>query len=226
MSKVQAAGTFPAICAIIRSLMKLVFLMIIASYASLFAQQAPNDVVCPDDHSYTGLRENWTFGFSIVIPENLRGYWNSPSCHKTSDGCACMGDHGTVIPLSTRRGNRGNQIEFYAELDSSEEHTLSALVEQHLARLKTRPTLQRSIRYGLAGLSAQRVVAYYYDREQKARVVEDFIVALRGGTAYDLYLHTSEANYPHDLGIFNRLLRSFTLTKGEYNDTVPVIRRR
>src|SRR6267143_351140 len=56
---------------------------------------------CPDDKTYTGTYRNIVFGFSIVIPAGLKGYWNSARCAPDEKyGCVCMGDHGRFIPLS------------------------------------------------------------------------------------------------------------------------------
>ena len=56
--------------------------------------------LCPDQKVYTGKYRNRFYGFSIVIPAGLKGYWNSARCVKTGEGCVCMSDHGRVIPLS------------------------------------------------------------------------------------------------------------------------------
>ena len=203
-----------------RLLCAFTLLICVAALAQPSNPRADNSVSCPDDHPYTGLRENWTFGFTIVIPENLKGHWNSAACHKGSDGCTCMGDHGTLIPLVTGAQDFGRQIEFYAELDSSDEHNLARLVTKWLrspresAREHTK--IQKRTSYRLGGLNAERVVIRYYDPGLKAWYIEDFVVALRDGTVYTPYLRTLPMNYAQDLLLFNRILATFTLTKGEY----------
>lgn len=57
--------------------------------------------VCPDQQTYTGEYRNLIYGFSIIIPRGLKGYWNSARCAPDEEyGCVCMGDHGRFIPLS------------------------------------------------------------------------------------------------------------------------------
>src|SRR6478672_8790082 len=56
---------------------------------------------CPDQKTYTGKYRNWVYGFSIIIPAGLKGYWNSARCAPDEKyGCVCTGDHGRFIPLS------------------------------------------------------------------------------------------------------------------------------
>jgi hypothetical protein len=56
---------------------------------------------CPDQRAWTGRYRNYVYGFSIVIPRGLKGYWNSARCAPDEKyGCVCMGDHGRFIPLS------------------------------------------------------------------------------------------------------------------------------
>src|SRR5437868_11436651 len=56
---------------------------------------------CPDQKVYTGKYRNIVYGFSIIIPAGLKGYWNSARCAPDEKyGCVCMGDHGRFIPLS------------------------------------------------------------------------------------------------------------------------------
>src|SRR5438105_15941925 len=56
---------------------------------------------CPDDKTYTGRYRNLNYGFSIVIPAGLKGYWNSARCAPDEKySCVCFPDHGRFIPLS------------------------------------------------------------------------------------------------------------------------------
>jgi hypothetical protein len=41
---------------------------------------------CPDEKIYTGEYRNWRFGFTIVIPADLKGHWNSLGCSQTDEG--------------------------------------------------------------------------------------------------------------------------------------------
>src|SRR5580704_2464493 len=54
---------------------------------------------CPDEVPITGWYRNYSYGFSIIIPAGLKGFWNSARCIKDGGDCVCMGDHGTYIPI-------------------------------------------------------------------------------------------------------------------------------
>ncbi|MFG6485587.1 hypothetical protein ACG04R_02825 [Roseateles sp. BYS78W] len=58
------------------------------------------DVGCADERPTTGRYRNYSYGFTVVIPKGLEGWWNSARCvPQTPDGCICMGDHGRSLPL-------------------------------------------------------------------------------------------------------------------------------
>ncbi|WP_027360800.1 hypothetical protein [Desulforegula conservatrix] len=74
----------------------------------LFAATA--HAACPDEIPSLGKYRNYSFGFSILIPQGLKGFWNSAACIQEADGsCLCMSDHGRIIPLKN-----DNTIEIYA----------------------------------------------------------------------------------------------------------------
>ncbi len=68
----------------------------------------------------------------------------------------------------------------------------------------------------IVGLKGQRVVVRYYDKKIKKWIIEDFIELLRGDLEYSLDLETGEDAYRHDRLVFNAIVASFALTKGEY----------
>jgi hypothetical protein len=35
---------------------------------------------CPDDKAWTGEYRSYSYGFTIVIPRGLKGFWNSARC--------------------------------------------------------------------------------------------------------------------------------------------------
>jgi hypothetical protein len=85
-------------------------LLLVATLLASAAVQA-SDALCPDDRATTGLYRNYSYGFTVVIPRGLEGWWNSPACVPgPPEGCVCMGDHGRDVPL---RG--GGSISIYAD---------------------------------------------------------------------------------------------------------------
>jgi hypothetical protein len=173
---------------------------------------------CPDADRWTGKYTNHSYGFSIMIPERLEGYWNSARCVNGTDGCVCMSDHGRIIPLTPEPHERDRHIEAYAgyavDLDAP---TVAFEVNKRLEYIRQRSrTHSLKIRSRsslvLASLPAQRVVVRYYDETLKAWVVEDFIEALRNGVEYSLDLRTKEMSYEPDRRVFDSVVESFILT--------------
>src|SRR6266436_3113221 len=87
-----------------KTLAAILSLTVVGLFADSNAQtpkRAGPESPCPDDKTYTGAYRNPQYGFSIVIPAGLKGYWNSARCAPDEKyGCVCMGDHGRFIPLS------------------------------------------------------------------------------------------------------------------------------
>jgi hypothetical protein len=194
---------------------------------ALFATANPNDYiqgnsvssfpVCPDNVSSSGKYENDYFGFSIVIPKNLEGLWNSAPC--SLDGCACMSDHGRIIPLDEALSKSTRFIEVFAAGNAEPDTTLAMEVNNHLEWMKRRSVagtvaiLSRS-NIVVGRRAGQRVIARYFDKNEKTWFIEDFIEVLRQGVEYSLYLRTKESKYKKDLKIFNEVVASFALTGG------------
>lgn len=201
------------------------------SAASLFSQQqrrveSRNDVAssCPDTVEWTGKYVNYSYGFSVVIPEGFKGVWNSARCVAGPDGCTCMSDHGRIIPLSSGNAKLERYIEIYAgyaaELD---EPSVKAEVEEHAKWIKERSregsvsVLKQSTML-LARLNAERVVVRYYDKKLDSWMIEDFVETLRwGDVEYSVYLRTTDQEYEHDRQILERLLGSFALRRSKSN---------
>jgi hypothetical protein len=176
---------------------------------------------CPDARAWTGKYQNYSYGFSIVIPQGLRGFWNSAGCIENSDGCTCMSDHGRIIPLGSepREDEPERHIEAYAGYAA---HiypvVLSEAVKSHLDRIRERSRdksmkIRKRVRVTVAGLNGQRFVVRYFAVKSQTWMVEDFIELLRGDVEYDLYLRTPEGNYEHDQSVFDNVIASFRLTK-------------
>jgi hypothetical protein len=171
---------------------------------------------CPDDRAWSGKYRNYSYGFSIVIPKNLKGFWNSPACVANSDGCVCMQDHGRIIPLSDERDGPDRLMEAYAgNLDNS---TLVQAVKSELGSIresgrKNSFHIRKRFPIQLSGRKGERVVVRYFDGKANQWMIEDFVELLRGGVEYSLYLRTPEGTYEHDRRIFDTLIASFVFTK-------------
>jgi hypothetical protein len=176
---------------------------------------------CPDRVAWSGRYDNHSYGFSIVIPANLQGYWNSAACVDATDGCTCMSDHGRIIPLSTERDGPERHIEAYAGF--AIEPTLRQETNQHLRSIQ-----QRSRAHGLgvrkrsntriAGLNGERMLMRYYDLELKSWRVEEFIELRRDDVEYSLCLDTTQQAYEQDRIVFNAVVASFARTDEKYGE--------
>ncbi|HXP46282.1 MAG TPA: hypothetical protein VN810_03335 [Terriglobales bacterium] len=165
---------------------------------------------------------NYSYGFSVVIPKGLKGFWNSAVCVSGPDGCTCMSDHGRIIPLTAEPYEPERHIEVYAGYAADlDEPTVEQEVDKRLGwiRESSREGSVRVLRQSsttLAGLKSQRVVVRYYDKKLNQLMVEDFVEALRrGDVEYSLYLRTSENAYDHDRKVFDNVIGTFTLRKLE-----------
>lgn len=176
---------------------------------------------CPDTHGWTGKYENFSYGFSIVIPEGYQGFWNSATCgnDKADGSCVCMSDHGRVIPLSAEPYEPERHIEAYAshgaELD---EPSVAEGIAHWLGYLKKRSVkgallVRRRSEITIDGVRGERVVVRYYHRRLKRWFVEDLVELLKGGDEFTLYLHTPRKSYANDRRIFEGVVASFEFAK-------------
>lgn len=187
-------------------------------------QNSEHSAECPDDHPWTGTYENYNYHFVVVIPQNLKGYWNSAACSKGADGCTCMQDHGRIIPLASEPHEPERHIEVYAGYSTVDEDTRRSPLEQEVEdalrwiRKRTADNkieIRRNSRYRIAGLEGRRIVVRYFDKELRRWQIEDRVEVLRGEVKYSLYLRTREEHFRQDLPIFTAVLSSFTLRNPE-----------
>jgi hypothetical protein len=189
--------------------------MVACTAAPATPQIIPRDMqaqVCPDERSYTGKYRNYVFGFSIIIPTGLKGYWNSARCAPDERyGCVCMGDHGRFIPLSETVG-----MEAFVGWQMESEWTLRDYENDKVAQLKQKQGVEKvrvmSSKYvGLGRVKARRFTVQF--SENKRRVVIDSIVALYKGVEYELILYTVADRYQKDRREFEKLVASWKLTR-------------
>ena len=167
---------------------------------------------CPDELEWTGRYRNYVFGFSVVIPAGLKGYWNSVRCaHDEQYGCVCMNDHGRYIPLSDDA-----HIEIFVGYQMESEWSVRDDERQEIYSLRTdkdkqQVTVTRSKWVRLGSLRARRFEARYL-RNGKPTIT-DHIVALYHGVEYELILVTLPARYDADRRQFEKIISSWRLTR-------------
>ena len=167
---------------------------------------------CPDERAWTGRYRNYVFGFSLLIPRGLKGYWNSPRCAPDEKyGCICMNDHGRFIPLSSDAHIEafvGYQMEPDWSVRDHERQAVSFLTDD---KQNQHVTVVRSQWFRLGTLRTRRFEARY-SRNNKP-VITDHIVALYKGVEYELILVTSPGRYAADQRQFKRIIASWRLTR-------------
>jgi hypothetical protein len=196
--------------------------LFLLSHAVAGSQQATRvqDAACPDTRSWTGRYVNYSYGFTVVIPHNVKGFWNSARCVSGSDGCTCMSDHGRIIPLSAEPYEPERHIEVYAGYAADlDDPTVRQAVNKTLGSIRQRGradsvTVLKQSNVTLATLKARRVVVRYFDDKLNTWMIEDFVEALRSHhIEYSVYLRTREEAYKRDLRVFDSVVNSFRLRK-------------
>lgn len=169
---------------------------------------------CPDQRAWTGRYRNYVFGFSLVIPRGLKGYWNSARCAPDKKyGCICLNDHGRFIPLSSDAyisAFVGYQMEPDWSLHEHEQQAVSFLTDD---KQNQHVTVVRSRWFRLGSLRTRRFEARYL-KENKP-MITDHIVALYKGVEYELVLVTSPDRYAADRRQFERIIATWRLTPRE-----------
>ena len=167
---------------------------------------------CPDERAWTGRYRNYVFGFSLVIPRGLKGYWNSPRCAPDEKvGCVCMNDHGRFIPLSSDAHVEafvGYQMEPDWSVREHERQAVSFLTDD---KQNQHVTVVRSRWFRLGTLRTRRFEARFLRNNQPT--ITDHIVALYKGVEYELILVTSPGRYAADRRQFERIIASWGLTR-------------
>ncbi len=156
------------------------------------------------------MYRNYVYGFSIVIPRGLKGYWNSARCAPDEKyGCVCMGDHGCFIPLSTDASIEafvGYQMEPEWSLGDHERQAVSFLTDD---KQNQQVHVVRSGWSRLGHLRARRFEARFLKNNKP--MITDYIIALHKGVEYELILRTLPERYRRDRIQFEKMIASWTL---------------
>ena len=191
--------------------------LIITSLASNAQSQAkPGKATstepCPDQKTYTGKYRNWGFGFSIIIPAGLKGYWNSARCVPDEKvGCVCMGDHGRFIPLSDQA-----HIEAFVGYEMEPEWSAIEYENDEIASLRREQEIKqvnvlRSRWIRMGRLRARRFAVQYIEKNQD--VMMEHIIALYQGVEYELIFRTLADRYQTDRKQFEKVIASWRLAR-------------
>jgi hypothetical protein len=166
---------------------------------------------CPDQKTNTGKYRNWVYGFSIIIPAGLKGYWNSARCAPDDRyGCVCMGDHGRFIPLSEDASIDavvGHQLEDEWSVRDYENDEVSNLRQKQGVE---RVTVLSSGWIRLGRLKGRRFAVQF--NEKNKDVVIDHVIALHKGVEYELILRTLPERYQRDRRQLEKVIESWRLT--------------
>lgn len=166
---------------------------------------------CPDERTYTGRYRNIVFGFSIIIPAGLKGYWNSARCAPDEKyDCICMGDHGRIIPLSDE-----SAMNAFVGWQMESEWTLRDHENDEIRYLKHKQGVNQvrvlSSKPGRLGRVRARRFIVRFSENNKSVVIEH-IIALHKGVEYELILQTVPKRYRKDRRQFDKLVASWKLT--------------
>ncbi len=174
-------------------------------------RKASSAEVCPDQKVYTGKYRNLVYGFSIIIPTGLKGYWNSAKCAPDEKyGCVCMGDHGRFIPLSDDASIEalvGYQMEDEWSVTDYEIHEISNLRQK---RDVEQVKVLSSTWIRLGRLKGRKFAVQFSEKNKDVMV--DHIIALHKGVEYELILRTTAERYQTDLREFEKVIANWKLT--------------
>jgi hypothetical protein len=191
----------------------LLIIVILAPVAKSQAKRAGSGSAgaCPDQKTYTGRYRNWVYGFSIIIPAGLKGYWNSARCAPDEKyGCVCMGDHGRFIPLSADAS-----IEAFVGYEMEDAWSVKDYEKDEVSNLRQKQGIEQvkvlsSKLIRLGNLKGRRFVVQFTEKHKE--VVVDHIIALHEGVKYELILRTFADRYQRDRQEFEKVRASWRLT--------------
>lgn len=199
MNSTQVTSSFVAI------------LIILGIVQSLPAQTKKTKPLCPDEKTYTGKYRNRAYGFSLVIPRGLQGYWNSSACEPDEKyGCICMTDHGRYIPLANDA-----VIEAFAGYQMEPDWSASDQEKSKIALLRDNNAYEQvevisSNQFQRGRLQGRRLVVSYVSNGK--RLMQDQIFAARQGVEYELMLNTTTERFQADEAQFEKVIASWKLT--------------
>lgn len=184
---------------------------VLASWLAVVATEVlAADAPCP--RPARGPYTNYSYGFSLVIPDGMVGNWNSAVCAPDAESpgsCICMGDHGREIPLNDGGvisvhafyANGSLQSDLYQDLRQFEGASDGARIE--IGKLGTQL---------FHGLPAYRYIATKR-LDQVVVVREAVLTHMRSGVAVLIYIEGPEPQYLLHRRAYTSILKSWRASR-------------
>ena len=196
--------------------MILLGLLFLAGFGSAQARHmlVEDKVRCPDEIATTGYYRNYSYGFSILIPRGLKGFWNSARCVKDKQDCVCMGDHGRFFPVD---GYSYLQIFVTAQNFETMKETVDYEVESRLRNHKQKNQRAEVVTRApalLDGVRATRLTLRHQDVKTGGIMLDDNIICPsvdrdHVGWVYSITLATPEKLYSKRKALFYSIAKSW-----------------
>lgn len=146
------------------------------------------------------------YGFYVLLPAGWIGHGDIPPNpnHGFLIGLPAV---GTTQPVTS---DDERFVFVLAEYNSTEAHSLGAVVDYHLDVTSRHKQGFRVIERRPARLNRRAAIQYKVEYDSpKGRVVEEEVIALRSGIVYEIGIRTTEANYASDKTQFKKILAGF-----------------
>lgn len=172
-------------------------------------------VRCPDEVATTAFYRNYSYGFSIWIPNGLKGYWNSAKCVKEERDCVCMGDHGRFIPI-----DRYSYLQVFVGVQNTEtiresiNEEIESIMRSHSDKKESVEVMRRA-RSRLGGIPGTEVTFRYPDAKSGKTMFETIIICpppadrSHGGFLYTVTLSAPEKYYSRRKSLYWAVKRSW-----------------
>jgi hypothetical protein len=192
----------------------LVLFFLVSTGQAQSKKLASKNVRCPDEAPTIGWYRNYSYGFSITIPQNLKGYWNSVPCAKDQNDCVCLGDHGRFITI-----RKEAYLEVFVSVWTSETSKESMVDEQSFILENHKGKGENTETLNLTGARLDRVPSTrlklrYKEAKTGMVMVEDSIFCApmdkeHEGWLYKIHLVTPETRYGKDKLLLDRVIKSW-----------------
>jgi hypothetical protein len=160
----------------------------------------PKGILQGPRREYSGRYENRAYGFSVLIPQGVKGYDEDDPLYQRGFG-VILGP----APLG--------YIDVGAEVNSLEETDPRSAVERMLGYMRKdgkRLITTRTTGYRLDTLPGQRSVVFYLCPKGATEFVDDSTVAISpdGRFLFQIRLQTTAARYQRDRAVLEKMLSS------------------
>lgn len=147
---------------------------------------------------FTGQYTNHVYGYSVVIPQGLRGFSSPPPAPQHGFGVPIGNEPRSYLMVS----GSWNSLE-YENVQRAADAEVESIRERH----KVVSVDFRKAR--LDGLDARRVVIHYTCGTPPTEFVEDTTIAIAAGKVLEVTLWTSQMKHREDERVLDAVLRSW-----------------